>query len=54
VKFQQIDKTAGVSKFGHTTYANIYMGCELLLGRPGSCLDENGPFLSVFGPFKGS
>jgi len=26
VDFQQIDKTAVASKFGHTTYANIYMG----------------------------
>lgn len=29
VDFQEIDKTAVASKFGHTTYADIYMGERL-------------------------
>jgi hypothetical protein len=36
--FQQFDKTAAASKFGHTTYANIYMGERLVSERGTMCL----------------
>src|SRR5271154_6222457 len=36
--FQDFDKTAVVSKFGHTTYANIYMGEPLGPRQARECL----------------